>query len=212
MSILQAGGFKITGGKYAPKKPDQNTDNSKGGESARFKPTNSPESESLAYPEGSSSIPPVIAKTKNSPKEELLVFPCKPAEADSSIVAPDTKNFPADSSSIPDLRLQIADELLSVRNGKAKPLSWTLDELTEYVVGKLAAHDEEVKALGYVSGYKDGGATERTQILDKVEGLIPEKATETNSLGKHYTGYSKGYNDVIDELRTEIAKLRKGGA
>lgn len=177
MSILQAGWFKITGGKYAPKKPDQNTDNSKGGESARFKPTNSPESESLAYPEGSSSIQVV-----------------------------------ADNNNIPDLRLQIADELLSVRNGKAKPLSWTLDELTEYVVGKLAAHDEEVKALGYVSGYKDGGATERTQILDKVEGLIPEKATETNSLGKHYTGYSKGYNDVIDELRTEIAKLRKGGA
>lgn len=148
-SILQAGGFKITGGKYAPKKPDQNTDNSKGGESARFKPTNSPESESLAYPEGSSSIPDL--------REQILETAQGNFDAGEYITdGGDWRRF--------------------------------FDDIIAIITARKAA------------------------LLDKIEGLIPEKATETNSLGKHYTGYSKGYNDVIDELRTEIAKLRKGEA
>lgn len=40
---------------------------------------------------------------------------------------------------------------------------------------------------------------------------LPEKATESKTLGKDYQGYSRGYNSAIDDVKAVLDELFRSG-
>lgn len=63
---------------------------------------------------------------------------------------------------------------------------------------------------GYTEGATNNFDKAKTTLLNDMLAMLPEEATETRSLGKDYSGYSRGYNQAIDELRAKIQEYFNG--
>lgn len=49
----------------------------------------------------------------------------------------------------------------------------------------------------------------QSDLIARVEAELPELATETRTLGKDYQGYSRGFNQVVEDIRNTLEKVRK---
>ena len=51
----------------------------------------------------------------------------------------------------------------------------------------------------------------KSQLHSLLISKLPEKATESKTLGKDYQGYSRGYNSAIDDVKAVLDELFRSG-
>ena len=88
----------------------------------------------------------------------------------------------------------------------------SVDELLEMELGY--ANDEECPICGHDhEDHEPIGARKKFKknLHSLLISKLPEKATESKTLGKDYQGYSRGYNSAIDDVKAVLDELFRSG-